>query len=152
MVQVLFNWSRVLCSHRWALLRYNWSVAFHRDLSWAQFFSLYVLPFSNIIQLHNTNFHNYADDAQLYISVSSNDYSSIKNLIACISDKSDQASWLFLKLGLKDRGSLIIMIIIILSLSSSSLILLMRELQNMKRYILLSDKCTVLFFIYIVYH
>lgn len=48
-------------------------------------FSLYVLPFC-IIGHNKINFHNHADDTHLFISVSMNDYSFIKNMIACISD------------------------------------------------------------------
>ncbi len=51
-------------------------------------FCLYMLTGGNIVKNHNINFQNNADDPQLYISVSSNDYSSINKLTTCISDKS----------------------------------------------------------------
>ena len=49
-------------------------------------FSLYMLPLGNIITHHCVNYHFYADDTQLYISVSPNDPNALPVLIACLTD------------------------------------------------------------------
>ncbi len=36
-------------------------------------FNLYMLPLRNIIRRHSINFHSYADDTQLYMTVSPDD-------------------------------------------------------------------------------
>lgn len=49
-------------------------------------FSLYMLPLGNIINHHHVNYHFYADDTQLYISLSANDPSALHVLIDCLTD------------------------------------------------------------------
>lgn len=39
-------------------------------------FNLYMLPLAQIMEHHKNSYHTYADDTQLYISVSSHDRSS----------------------------------------------------------------------------
>ena len=49
-------------------------------------FNLYMLPLGTIIQQHNISYQLYADDTQLYISVSINNLSPINDLIQCITE------------------------------------------------------------------
>lgn len=49
-------------------------------------FSLYMLPLGCVIRKHKIDFHSYADDTQLYISISPDDFSPIDTLVKCISD------------------------------------------------------------------
>src|SRR4029434_3433888 len=62
-------------------------------------FSLYMLPLGGVIRRHNINYHSYADDTQLYISVTPNNYSSIDCLVNCIADINIWMSQNFLQLN-----------------------------------------------------
>ena len=62
-------------------------------------FCIYMIPLGDIIRKHNINYHSYADDTQLYLSISPGDLNSINRLINCISDVNNWLSHNFLKLN-----------------------------------------------------
>uniref|UniRef100_A0A3P8VZQ2 Reverse transcriptase domain-containing protein n=1 Tax=Cynoglossus semilaevis TaxID=244447 RepID=A0A3P8VZQ2_CYNSE len=49
-------------------------------------FTLYMLPLGNIIRKHNINFHCYADDTQLYVSVRPDDPNPLIKIQDCLRD------------------------------------------------------------------
>ncbi len=49
-------------------------------------FSLYMLPLSQIMRKNQIAYHSYADDTQIYIALSPNDYSPIDSLCQCIDE------------------------------------------------------------------
>ena len=59
-------------------------------------FSVYMLPLGSIMSKHGINYHCYADDTQIYISVSRDDYGSIDTLVNCLNDLNVWMSWDFL--------------------------------------------------------
>ena len=49
-------------------------------------FKIYMLPLAQIMEHHNISYHTYADDTQLYITVSPDDYSPLLLLNKCIDE------------------------------------------------------------------
>ncbi|XP_075334697.1 uncharacterized protein LOC142396039 [Odontesthes bonariensis] len=49
-------------------------------------FTLYMLPLGNIIRQHGINFHCYADDTQLYLSIKPDEPNRLVRLQACLKD------------------------------------------------------------------
>uniref|UniRef100_A0A672RP97 Reverse transcriptase domain-containing protein n=1 Tax=Sinocyclocheilus grahami TaxID=75366 RepID=A0A672RP97_SINGR len=49
-------------------------------------FSLYMLPLSQIMRKNQIAYHSYADDTQIYLALSPNDYSPIDSLCQCIDE------------------------------------------------------------------
>ena len=47
-------------------------------------FNLYMLPLAHFIKKHNIKYHNYADDSQLYLSLSPDDPNPTHSLTQCI--------------------------------------------------------------------
>ncbi|KAL2096189.1 hypothetical protein ACEWY4_008337 [Coilia grayii] len=58
-----------------------------------------MLPLGNIIKKHNIDFHSYADDTQLYISVEPNKTTALQSLTSCLSAVTHWMSNNFLKLN-----------------------------------------------------
>ena len=70
-------------------------------------FSLYILPLGELIAAHGVNFHFYADDTQLHISVAPDDPSALDPLLSCLSDIKYWMSENFLKLN-EDKTEILI--------------------------------------------
>ena len=49
-------------------------------------FSIYMLPLGNIIRTHSVNFHCYADDTQLYLSIKPEQSNQLTKLQTCLKD------------------------------------------------------------------
>lgn len=62
-------------------------------------FNLYMLPLGSVIRRHGIAFHSYADDTQLYISMSPNDTGPIDALLKCILDIKSWMAENFLQLN-----------------------------------------------------
>lgn len=61
-----------------------------------------LLPLKNIIRKRSIDFHIYADDTQLYVTMSPDDLDPIDKLLECITDNNDWMAANFLKLN-KDK-------------------------------------------------
>ena len=70
-------------------------------------FNLYMLPLGQIIKNNSINYHSYADDTQLYLSMSPNDYAPLKSLYHCIDQINNWMSHNFLQLN-TDKTEVII--------------------------------------------
>ena len=66
-----------------------------------------MLPLAQVIQKHKINYHNYADDSQLYISLSAADLDPIRSRTQCIDDNNLWMSENFLQLN-KDKAEILI--------------------------------------------
>ena len=70
-------------------------------------FSLYILPLGELIADHGVNFHFYADDTQLYLSVAPDDPRALDPLLACVTSIKCWMSENFLKLN-EDKTEVLI--------------------------------------------
>ncbi len=62
-------------------------------------FSLYMLPLSQIMRENQIAYHSYADDTQIYLALSPNDYSPIDSLCQCIDEINSWMCQNFLQLN-----------------------------------------------------
>uniref|UniRef100_A0A8C6KAZ9 Reverse transcriptase domain-containing protein n=1 Tax=Nothobranchius furzeri TaxID=105023 RepID=A0A8C6KAZ9_NOTFU len=71
-------------------------------------FNLHMLPLVSVIRRHRVNFHSYADDTQLYISVSPDDTRPMDALFNCILDIKSWMAENFLQLNQDETEVLVI--------------------------------------------
>ncbi len=69
-------------------------------------FSLYMLPLSQIMRKNQIAYHSYADDTQIYLALSPNDYSPIDSLCQCIDEINSWMCQNFLQLN-KEKSEVI---------------------------------------------
>ena len=69
-------------------------------------FNLYMLPLSQIMRKNQIAYHSYADDTQIYLALSPNDYSPIDSLCQCIDEIKNWMCLNFLQLN-KDKTEVI---------------------------------------------
>ncbi len=69
-------------------------------------FSLYMLPLSQIMRKNQIAYHSYADDTQIYLALSPNDYSPIESLCQCIDEINSWMCQNFLQLNKEKLKSL----------------------------------------------
>ncbi len=62
-------------------------------------FSLYMLPLSQIMRKNQIAYHSYADDTQIYLAWSPNDYSPINSICQCIDEINSWMCQNFLQLN-----------------------------------------------------
>ena len=62
-------------------------------------FNIYMLPLAQIMDNNKICYHSYADDTQIYITISPGDYSPIQALIKCLEHVNDWMSQNFLQLN-----------------------------------------------------
>ncbi len=67
--------------------------------NWPLLFSLYMLPLSQIMRKNQIAYHSYADDTQIYLALSPNDYSPIDSLCQCIDEINSWMCQNFLQLN-----------------------------------------------------
>ena len=72
-------------------------------------FSLYILPLGELISNHGVNFHFYADDTQLYLSVAPDDPCALDPLLTCLSSIKCWMNENFLKLN-EDKTEVLIIL------------------------------------------
>ena len=51
-------------------------------------FGMYVSPIGDVISRHNVQYHQYADDMQLYVSLNPTDFGTLSDIESCASDVS----------------------------------------------------------------
>ncbi len=62
-------------------------------------FSLYMLPLSQIMRKNQITYHSYADNTQIYLVLSPNDYSPIDSLCQCLHEMNSWMCQNFLQLN-----------------------------------------------------
>ena len=70
-------------------------------------FNIYMLPLAQIMKNNKICYHNYADDTQIYITISPGDYSPIQTLTRCIDQIRDWMCQNFLQLN-EDKTEIIV--------------------------------------------
>ncbi|MGG8473441.1 reverse transcriptase domain-containing protein, partial [Rahnella sp. PAMC25617] len=62
-------------------------------------FNVYMLPLAQIMKNNKISYHSYADDTQIYTTISPGDYAPIQTLSKCIQQMNDWMCQNFLQLN-----------------------------------------------------
>ncbi len=108
MVQFILRRERLLCEYRinasqWTSMTCGVPQA---SILALLLFSLYMLPLSQIMRKNQIAYHSYADDTQIYLELSPNDYSTIDSLHQCIDEINSWMCQNFLQLTRRKLKSL----------------------------------------------
>lgn len=70
-------------------------------------FNLYMLPLGHILQIYSVAYQSYADDTQIYLALSPNDYGPIDLQCHCLEEVKNWMQKQFLQLN-KDKTNIIV--------------------------------------------
>lgn len=115
--ETALNWFKSYLSDRTQFVHVNDESSMHTKVSHGVpqgsvlgplLFTLYMLPLGSIIRKHSVNYHCYADDTQLYLSIKPDDTNQLVKLQECLKDIKSWMTYNFLMLN-SDKTEVIVL-------------------------------------------